>query len=620
MADTTLKMVLLGEDRSASRALRGVGDEAERAGKRAKASGAMFKGALGADIVSNGAAAIASFGMDSVKQFAAVEDATGAAAVIFGTSMGQITAQAETAASTLGLSKQQVLEAAGTFGTLGKAAGLSGDDLAGFSTKMTGLAGDLASFKGTSPEEAVQAIGAALRGETEPIRRYGVMLDDASMRQEALRMGLIKTTKDALTPQQKSLAAQSLILKQTKDAQGDYARTADSTSNTLKTQQAQFENLQSTLGEQLAPALVSIARVGMQVIDWISQNVSWLGPLAAGIGITTAAMLALNVAMSANPIGLVVIAIGALVGALIYAYQNSEAFRNIVNGAFQAIGKVARWLWNNALAPMIRGMITGFANVVDGIAWMLEALGNVPGFEWAKGAASNLRGLAKDARTLAGNIKDIPDADPQIKAKDEATAKIKAIDTEIKRLKGKVVEAKAKGDDKEVRNLQNKINALKNKKVSINANVYRSGISTITVRTTGMGTIRVRAVARGGILGARRFAAGGVEDHTARIYGPGDGIRIFNEPETHGESYIPLADDWRRPRAQAILRETASRIGMRAFSAGGMTGPAGAGASIYAPITVSGDTDPLAAARRIEAHLSKLWESKGRRPLAFQRG
>src|SRR5574343_101163 len=73
-------------------------------------------------------------------------------------------------------------------------AGLAGDDLVQFSTGFVGLASDLALFNNTTPEQAIQAIGAALRGESEPLRAYGVLLDDATMRQKALELGLIETT------------------------------------------------------------------------------------------------------------------------------------------------------------------------------------------------------------------------------------------------------------------------------------------------------------------------------------------------------------------------------------------------------------------------------------------
>lgn len=161
------------------------------------------------------------------------------------------------AAKSLGQSRQSALDAAATFATFGKSAGLSGQNLVGFSTQLTSLSSDLASFHNTSPEEAITAIGAALRGENEPIRRYGVLLDDASLRQEALRQGLISTTKTALTPQQKVLAAQALIMKQTSDAQGDFARTSGGLANQQRILSASVENVKAKIGQALLPAVTA---------------------------------------------------------------------------------------------------------------------------------------------------------------------------------------------------------------------------------------------------------------------------------------------------------------------------------------------------------------------------
>ena len=63
-----------------------------------------------------------------------------------------------------------------------------------------------------------------------------------------------------------------------------------------------------------------------------------------------AAQWLLNVALTANPIGLVIVAIAALVGGLILAYKKSETFRNIVNAVGQALGKMAKWIWDKVVA------------------------------------------------------------------------------------------------------------------------------------------------------------------------------------------------------------------------------------------------------------------------------
>lgn len=203
--------------------------------------------------------------------------------VIFGKGAKSVNDFAATAARQLGQSKQSVLDAAGAFGTFGKAAGLSGEDLAVFSNDFTTLATDLASFNNTTPEEAVLAIGAALRGEAEPLRRFGVLLDDATLRQEALNLG-ISDGKKALTSSQKILAAQSAIYKQTGDAQGDFLRTSDGLANSQRSLKAEFANLQAELGMKLLPKMQEFTKQLLSISDWVRRNPRTFNIIGEGLG------------------------------------------------------------------------------------------------------------------------------------------------------------------------------------------------------------------------------------------------------------------------------------------------------------------------------------------------
>jgi hypothetical protein len=175
--------------------------------------------------------------------------------VVFGDASDSVYAYAETSAESIGMSERAALDAASTFGVFGKAAGLAGQDLAAFSTDLTTLAADFASFYNASPEESIMAIGAALRGEAEPIRRFGVLLDDATLRNRALQMGLIDSVKQGLTPQQKALAAQAEILAQSSVAQGDFQRTSEGLANQQRILAANFENTQAAIGEAFLPSV-----------------------------------------------------------------------------------------------------------------------------------------------------------------------------------------------------------------------------------------------------------------------------------------------------------------------------------------------------------------------------
>jgi len=265
MADIrTLKLALLADTKDFIKGLDKADKESrsfsDKLGSALK-TGALAFAALGA---AAGAMAI-KIGKDAIGAASDFSEEISKARVIFGDASKDIEKFAETAADSLGQSKKQAVNAASTFATLGKAAGLTGKDLSKFSIGFVKLASDLASFNNTSPEDAIQAIGAALRGEAEPIRRYGILLNDATLKNEALALGLIKTTKEALSPANKVLAAQAAIYKQTSDAQGDFARTSDGLANSQRQLAANIEDVKITLGEALLP-------VALKFSNFVKEN------------------------------------------------------------------------------------------------------------------------------------------------------------------------------------------------------------------------------------------------------------------------------------------------------------------------------------------------------------
>jgi hypothetical protein len=200
-------------------------------------------------------------GAASLKAISAASDldeSISATKQIFGDASDAVLKFADDAALAFGQSKQEALDGALVFGTFGKAAGLAGDDLSGFTNGLLGLSSDIASFRNATPEEAIEAIGAALRGESEPLRRFGVLLDDATLKAEALELGIYDGS-GALDQQQKILAAESAIYKQTADAQGDFARTSGGLANQQRILRARLDNVTAQLGVQLLPVALKVA-------------------------------------------------------------------------------------------------------------------------------------------------------------------------------------------------------------------------------------------------------------------------------------------------------------------------------------------------------------------------
>ena len=278
--------------------------------------------------------------------------------VIFGDGASEIAKFAATASSKIGQSKKAVMDAAGTFGTFGKAAGLGGKDLAKFSTGFTALASDLASFNNTSPEEAIQAIGAALRGESEPMRRFGVLLNDATLKAEAMALGIYDGS-GALTDQQKILAAQSAIYKQTADAQGDFERTSSGLANSQRTLKAQFDDMQVSLGQALLPVIDALLPKVKAFADWAAANPGTFKLIAAAIGAIALAVVAVNAAMAVNPFTLIAAGIAVLVVGLVAAYKKFETFRSVVQTVVNGIAGYFEFMvnaWIKVINTVIRGI------------------------------------------------------------------------------------------------------------------------------------------------------------------------------------------------------------------------------------------------------------------------
>jgi hypothetical protein len=245
--------------------------------------------------------AIAAFGAIAVGGFKAAQAASdfnetvNKSNVIFGDAAKSVQQFASTAATSLGQSKQAALDAAATFGVFGKAAGKTGEDLAAFSTQMVTLTSDLASFHNANPADVALALGAALRGESEPIRKYGVLLNDAALKAQAMAMG-IYDGKGALDQTAKVLAAQALILKQTGDAQGDFSRTSDGLANQQRILKAKIDDAVVAIGKGFIPIVEAVLPLLIKFGDFVANNAGLVTGLVIAIGTFVGALATLGLA------------------------------------------------------------------------------------------------------------------------------------------------------------------------------------------------------------------------------------------------------------------------------------------------------------------------------------
>jgi len=173
---------------------------------------------------------------------------------------------AKQAAATAGVTEVAALKASKSFGVYATSAGLAGKEQAKFATTLVQTAGDLGSFFDLPTEQALYAIQAGLRGESEPLRRFNIMIDQATIKQKAMEMGLWNG-KGALDAHARILAANATILGQVGVAQGDFVKYADTYGNSIKTVSALWQNLQKDVGGALLPALAKLSGALMPIIE-----------------------------------------------------------------------------------------------------------------------------------------------------------------------------------------------------------------------------------------------------------------------------------------------------------------------------------------------------------------
>jgi hypothetical protein len=236
---------------------------------------------------------------------------------VFGDNSKDVEVWSAGLAKSFGQSQGAALEAATSFGAVFRVLGVAEKPAAEMSKRLVELASDMASFNNTSVEDALTAIGSGLRGEAEPLRRFGVLLDDATLRQIALSKG-IYDGRAPLTIQQKSMAAYEAIIRQTSLAQGDFQRTSSGAANSQRILTAQAENASAAMGTKLLPQYEQFLAI-LKSID--------VGPIAEGMGTVISGIV--KVARTAGSV------LGTYIGLL---YTDWNAFFGFLAKNFKAVG------------------------------------------------------------------------------------------------------------------------------------------------------------------------------------------------------------------------------------------------------------------------------------------
>lgn len=162
----------------------------------------------------------------------------------------------------LGMSELTAKQLGSRFQAIGTALGFSQGKMADMSIELTRLTGDMASFYNASQEDVGKALQSIFTGETEPMRKYGVDLTNATIQQWALNNG-IEANMSSMSQAEKATLRYQYVMERTAAAQGDFARTQDTWANQTR---ILVENLKS-LGGTVGTALINVFK---PLVSWLN--------------------------------------------------------------------------------------------------------------------------------------------------------------------------------------------------------------------------------------------------------------------------------------------------------------------------------------------------------------
>ena len=359
-------------------AFNGVEAEAEAAGR---ASSSKFKSAFtGALTAAGGLFAgvqLFDFGRDAIFKAGDIEQSIGAVDAVFKGSADRMHEYAATASSTVGISTNAYNELAAKLGASLKNGGTSIDELGEKTNGLIQLGADLSSLYGGTTAEAIDAISAALRGETDPIERYGISLNDAALTAKGLELG-IKKVGGSFSTQEKQLITQALLFEQSTDAQGNFSRESDTFAHKMQVASARMEDMKTKIGSALLPTVVNL-------MDAFGEK---LNPVLTEVG---GGFKAFGAAWEKFD--------GDVTSAGFPGFMEVAAFA--IRGFYES---VKQWVVDNIIPVFRDVLIPTLQNAGAGIAEFFRGLFAVPDGE--PGAVSIMRSIGDAVRNTVIFIKD----------------------------------------------------------------------------------------------------------------------------------------------------------------------------------------------------------------------
>jgi len=332
---------------------------------------------------------LVALGGTSIKLASDLQETLNKINVAFEESADEVLNWSKTSIEAMGLSQASALEASALFGDFATAMGFTRKEASKMAMDLTQLGADLASFKNIPVEQAMNALKGVFTGETESLKLLGVVMTETNLKAFALSQGIKKEVKE-MTESEKINLRLAYVMKATTNAQGDFARTSNGSANQTRMFNENLKELGTQFGDILLPIFTKvITKINemiksfqglspetKQTIVIIAGIVAVIGPLLLVIGtLLTLVPLVINgfmgivtavkavgsamVFLATNPIGWIILAIGALIAIIILVYKNWDEVSKFFLATWEIIKKGLNYAFENV--PILKL----FKNIYD---------------------------------------------------------------------------------------------------------------------------------------------------------------------------------------------------------------------------------------------------------------
>ena len=231
-----------------------------------------------------------------------LEEVQNVVEVSFGSMSSAVDDFASTAIRQFGMSEYSAKKAASTFMAMGNGMGLAAEQGAQMAITLAGLSGDLASFWNTSQEMAETALASVYTGETETLKKYGVVLTETNLKQFALNKGITKQY-EALTQAEKVMLRYAYVLETTSNAQGDFVRTSDSWANQIRVLKEQWNSLLTLIGQAVIKVLTPVVQFLNRILEQVIAIANAISKAFASIFGTESQTMKVDTSQATQQIG-----------------------------------------------------------------------------------------------------------------------------------------------------------------------------------------------------------------------------------------------------------------------------------------------------------------------------